>query len=158
MLLEWSEGVKVDAIKVKFKATLLNARANPYHAYSKIFFWSLSNMHNYELPFDEHIRFILFTNIARWTLRTHVHTSFIQNLQFILVHEIKISQNIKTAKMDCKNDQDLVLSIVCTMISFFVLTQSGFGFLNLFMVLVCIYFISKLWRPQKVRNDIKKKI
>ena len=59
--------------------------------------------------------------------------------------------------MDCKNDQDLVLSIACTMISVFLLTQSGFGFLNLFMVLVGVYFISKLLRPQKVRRDIGKK-
>ena len=59
--------------------------------------------------------------------------------------------------MDCKNDQDLVLSIACTMISVFLLTQSGFGFLNLFMLLVGIYFVSKLWRPKKVRNDIRKK-
>ena len=58
--------------------------------------------------------------------------------------------------MDCKNDQDLVLSIACTMISIFLLTQSGFGFLNLVMVLVGIHFISKLWRPQKVWNDIER--
>ena len=156
ILLELSERVNVDAIKVKFKATLLNVRAYPYHAYLKMFFCPLSNMHNYELPLDLHIHFILLTSIAKWTLRTRVHTISIPNLKFIPVHEIKLSQNTKTVKMDCKNDQDLVLSIACTMISIFLLTQSGFGFLNLVMVLVGIYFISKLWRPEKVWNDIER--